>query len=370
MRNEGPESAQFDEFFHALYGCDPFPWQARLARRVAEPGGDAAWPEALALPTAAGKTACIDMAVFALACQVDRPPGERAAPRRVFFVVDRRVIVDATFRRARDLALRLREARTDGESILREVADRLGRLACGEGLLWKGIAAAMIPAIIPWPSFSSGAGCTATIPGPGRPSSPPWWSPPWTSSPPGCCSGDTGPARACGPSTPFGGQRLSDRPGRSHCANPFRQTVDAVRRYRQWAGESGGVGPAPFHLTLLSATPPRKSGIPSGTRTTTAAIGSWGPGSKHPSRPGWSKPEPPERRCRIRDGRLPGTAGRADCRRGEGPRRRGTPEHRGHGQPGPHGAPGISTPQTGGEEDVTLLTGRMRPIDRDDIGQA
>ena len=95
--------AQFDEFFHSLYGCDPFPWQARLARRVAGArGGDAAWPEALA-------------------CQVDRPPGERAAPRRVFFVVDRRVIVDATFRRARDLALRLQEARTDGDGILKEV---------------------------------------------------------------------------------------------------------------------------------------------------------------------------------------------------------------------------------------------------------
>ena len=118
--------AQFDEFFHALYGYDPFPWQARLARRVAGArGGDAAWPEALALPTAAGKTACIDMAVFALACQVDRPPGERTAPRRVFFVVDRRVIVDATFRRARDLALRLQEARTDGDGILKEVAVRL-----------------------------------------------------------------------------------------------------------------------------------------------------------------------------------------------------------------------------------------------------
>ena len=31
--------AQFDEFFHALYGCDPFPWQARLARRVAAAPG-------------------------------------------------------------------------------------------------------------------------------------------------------------------------------------------------------------------------------------------------------------------------------------------------------------------------------------------
>ncbi len=94
-------SDQFDEFFRSLYGYDPFPWQARLARQVtdAQPG-EACWPEALALPTAAGKTACIDMAVFALTCQSDRAPRERTAPRRVFFVVDRRVIVDETFERA------------------------------------------------------------------------------------------------------------------------------------------------------------------------------------------------------------------------------------------------------------------------------
>ena len=127
-------AAQFDEFFHALYGYDPFPWQSRLARRVADvQNGEAAWPEALALPTAAGKTACIDIAVFALACQVGRPPGERTAPRRIFFVVDRRVIVDATFRRAGELAGQLEEARTHRDGILKEVADRLSRCPAGRG---------------------------------------------------------------------------------------------------------------------------------------------------------------------------------------------------------------------------------------------
>ncbi|MFQ5873091.1 MAG: hypothetical protein ACE5JL_04730, partial [Dehalococcoidia bacterium] len=82
---------QFDEFFHSLYGYNPFPWQAQLARQVADAHpGDASWPEALALPTAAGKTACIDMAVFALACQADLITSSRTAPSRIFFVVDRR----------------------------------------------------------------------------------------------------------------------------------------------------------------------------------------------------------------------------------------------------------------------------------------
>ena len=122
--------AGFDEFFHALYGYGPFPWQAQLARRVAEAQpGDSCWPEALALPTAAGKTACIDIAIFALACQADRPPAKRTAPRRIFFVVDRRVIVDETFERAKNLASKLRD--TQDDSIVKAVAGQL-RLLSGE----------------------------------------------------------------------------------------------------------------------------------------------------------------------------------------------------------------------------------------------
>jgi CRISPR-associated endonuclease/helicase Cas3 len=90
---------RFDEFFRALYGenVSPFPWQRRLVARVANVSPDApGWPQALALPTASGKTSCLDIAVFALACQAKLPPLQRSAPRRIFFIVDRRVIVDSS----------------------------------------------------------------------------------------------------------------------------------------------------------------------------------------------------------------------------------------------------------------------------------
>ena len=75
---------RFEEFFCALNGANfkPFPWQRRLAQRVtAANSPNRAWPEALALPTASGKTACLDVAIFALACQAALPAEERTAPR-------------------------------------------------------------------------------------------------------------------------------------------------------------------------------------------------------------------------------------------------------------------------------------------------
>lgn len=111
-----PTPDQFDAFFEAVYGYKPFPWQSRQAERVC--GGD--WPRAIALPTAAGKTACIDIAVFALAC------GAKAAPRRIFFVVDRRIVVDQSKLHAEALSDVL-DAADDG--ILLTVADRLRDLA-------------------------------------------------------------------------------------------------------------------------------------------------------------------------------------------------------------------------------------------------
>ena len=58
---------RFPEFFKALHGQDrcPYPWQSRLAALATE----GVWPSAIDLPTGSGKTACIDVAVFALACQ-------------------------------------------------------------------------------------------------------------------------------------------------------------------------------------------------------------------------------------------------------------------------------------------------------------
>ncbi len=249
----------FDDFFHDLWCKEtthrvpqcftPFPWQSELARRVAEarPGDSySCWPQALALPTAAGKTACVDMAIFALACQADRAPGERTAPRRLFFVVDRRVIVDETFERARNLAEKLRDARKDTGGILKKVADSLcsltqsgdedDPLACFllRGGMYRDDAWARSPlqptvVVTTVDQFGS----RLLFRGYG--------------SSPGMRPVHAGlAANDC--------LVLLDE---AHCANPFRQTVSSVQRYREWASQLCNIGSIPFHLTLISATPPQ-----------------------------------------------------------------------------------------------------------------
>ncbi len=89
----------FGDYFRAVHCHDPFPWQARLLRQVLADG----WPKTIALPTAAGKTAVMDVAVFALACQADLPMGKRIATRRIALIVDRRIVVDDAYARARKI---------------------------------------------------------------------------------------------------------------------------------------------------------------------------------------------------------------------------------------------------------------------------
>ncbi|MDN5861970.1 MAG: hypothetical protein L0H19_00815, partial [Salinisphaera sp.] len=59
----------FTTFFQVLWGHAPFPWQRLLAKRLVE--GE--WPKLLDLPTASGKTACMDAAVYALAWERTAP---------------------------------------------------------------------------------------------------------------------------------------------------------------------------------------------------------------------------------------------------------------------------------------------------------
>ena len=120
-------ATDFGKFFVELHEKEPFPWQVRLAEEVCS--GD--WPEVIDLPTASGKTACIDIALFALAVR------ERDAPRRIFFVVDRRVIVDEALDRAKGIAERLASAGSG--SILGAVKEKLRTLAGSGGCALKTI---------------------------------------------------------------------------------------------------------------------------------------------------------------------------------------------------------------------------------------
>src|ERR1035441_2149836 len=94
----------FAEFFYAVRKKNPFPWQEEYAAEALNGN----W-RPVGMPTAAGKTALIDIAVYALA---KRAPG---AARRLFFVVDRRVIVDEAAEHSVELAECLRKASPDSE---------------------------------------------------------------------------------------------------------------------------------------------------------------------------------------------------------------------------------------------------------------
>jgi len=114
--------SDFTPFFEGVYGHTPFPWQQRLAEQVAREGR---WPSVLDLPTGSGKTAALDIAVFHLALEADLREARRA-PVRIALVIDRRLVVDDAFARARRLATALADPPT---AAVASVAERLAKLS-------------------------------------------------------------------------------------------------------------------------------------------------------------------------------------------------------------------------------------------------
>ncbi|TVQ88969.1 MAG: type I-U CRISPR-associated helicase/endonuclease Cas3 [Deltaproteobacteria bacterium] len=102
-----PPLPTFSEYFRAVHGYEPYPWQQRLALMVVQEG---TWPKTIGVPTGTGKTATLDVAIYALAASASQAPQERRAPRRIIMVVDRRTIVDQSFARAQVLRDRLANA--------------------------------------------------------------------------------------------------------------------------------------------------------------------------------------------------------------------------------------------------------------------
>ncbi len=227
-------NADFDRFFKEMWGYEPFSWQSELASRTLS-DCDRPWPEVIKLPTASGKTACLDVAVFGLAAKAGRNDAQRL-PRRIFFVVDRRVIVDEAFARAEKMKARLLSP--EG-GITREVADRLRSLS----------------------GTSTPLECYELRGGMYRSDS-------WARSP-------RQPTIIASTVDQIGSRLLFRTYGRNfktwpihaglagndalvlldeaHCAQPFMQTLRSVATYRKWAKSPL---PSPFHGVVMSATPP------------------------------------------------------------------------------------------------------------------
>ena len=92
-----PPIPDFAQFFEAVHGYPPFPWQSRLAETVLQQG----WPELLDLPTGVGKTTALDVALYTLAA------ANRDHARRILLVVDRRIVVDQGAEHARTILQRM-----------------------------------------------------------------------------------------------------------------------------------------------------------------------------------------------------------------------------------------------------------------------
>ncbi|KUM99929.1 type I-U CRISPR-associated helicase/endonuclease Cas3 [Streptomyces yokosukanensis] len=112
----------FPDFVEAVHGHHPFPWQSDYLNKAGETGN---WLD-LDVPTGLGKTSLIDIWLFLLAWQCVTGQ-ERSVPLRLFFVVDRRLVVDQAHEHARTLQQALADA--PQESLTGRVAQTLRTLS-------------------------------------------------------------------------------------------------------------------------------------------------------------------------------------------------------------------------------------------------
>ncbi len=337
----------FSDLWNLPAGEGPFPWQTELAAQLAR---DRKWPSLVDLPTGTGKTSLLDIAVFQMALEAHRAPEERWMARRVVLVVDRRVVVDQADERGHSIAARLMAADPDG--VLGRVATRLRHL-CAAG-----------PEDPPLVTSVLRGGIVRDERWAQRPDVPTVIS---------------STVDQVGSRLLFRGYGVSAgmRPIHAallahdclflldevHLARPFARTLAAVGEYRSRAPEPVAAGPDRWQVVEMTATP--SDGV-TGSRFPSAPLD---PGS-HPvlrRRLTASKP------ARLASVVLPTHAAKADRLFAEA-----CAEEAQELLDGPHvTALGVivnrvtTARQIAGlltdrlDADVLLLTGRMRPIDRD-----
>lgn len=224
----------FAEFMAAISGGrTPYPWQQRFAERCARGSP----PSTVGVPTGCGKTTVVDALVWALALQADLPPSERSVGARIVWAIDRRILVDEVNAHASAVAERLLIARNQTKDPLHETAVRLSAMSGDVPLVatrWRGGIATdrslhqpAQPQVITSTVAQVGSRLLFRGYGVGR----------------GSLSVEAGLA-ACDTTICL---------DEAHLAEPFRQTVAAIRARR--SDTEGGLALPGLGLLTLTATP-------------------------------------------------------------------------------------------------------------------
>lgn len=117
----------FKQRFEALTGNPPYVWQENLFDLIVQ----GSFPSAINLPTGAGKTSIMAIWLVALAQQSCDRPQTLTIPRRLVWVVDRRVVVDQATEEAEKIRERL--ADQNATPALNDVREGLRTLSYDSG---------------------------------------------------------------------------------------------------------------------------------------------------------------------------------------------------------------------------------------------
>lgn len=97
----------FPEFFEIVTGNKPFQWQTQVADHICNND----WYDALGTPPATGKTSFVEIWYYSLYHNICTNPNKRHIPLRLWYVVDRKIIVDGAKEAADNLLTKLQQDR-------------------------------------------------------------------------------------------------------------------------------------------------------------------------------------------------------------------------------------------------------------------
>ena len=106
----------FDEFFQTVTGHKPFRWQSDVANSLC----NNVWHDAIGIPPATGKTSILEIWYYSLYHNILTKPKARHIPLRLWYIVDRKVIVDGANESAVNLIEKLQTSLRDMGEVVKQ----------------------------------------------------------------------------------------------------------------------------------------------------------------------------------------------------------------------------------------------------------